>query len=154
MYLQIILLILFICACCTVYYNSKKEHFWFIPQSMHLEKNDGLSNVCSNLGRHDCKRTAECGYCTLPNGDSQCVPGDWNGSINGQQCTEYEYGTNYASLSLVDPKQPYWVTPQESWNWTKPIYSQHIDVPIPSNEGEMYFRHGTPPQEHVKKLNI
>jgi hypothetical protein len=113
---------------------------------MQLENNDGTGSECANLNRHDCRRQASCGLCTLTNGEEQCVDGDWNGPTNGQDCTQYEYGNHYANLSLVDPRQPYWINPNEQINWKKPIYEGKNILPKPSDEGDIYYRHGSPPR--------
>lgn len=139
MFWQIIILFTLICVCCTLYWKTK-EHFWFIPQSMYLGNNDGTGKSCANLSRYDCKRRAECGYCKLPNGASQCIAGDWTGSLDGTDCEQYEYGTDYANISMIDPPQPYYVEPNRYWNFEKPIYLHH-DHPEPISEGAKYFHH-------------
>lgn len=147
MFLQITLLIILFLACCTIFYK-KYEHFFFIPQSMRLIDDE----QCTNLSRYDCKHTANCGYCTMVNGDSMCIPGDWNGPRNGQDCVNYEYGTDYANLSLVAPPQPYWVEPNRYWNWTEHLHHDYLGYPQPMQEGNQYFRHSDPPQQHHKKI--
>lgn len=121
MIFQIIVFTLFICICCTVFFRTR-EHFWFIPPGMKLENNDGTGGECVGLNRHDCRRQASCGLCVPPNGDIQCVGGDWNGPTNWQDCIQYEYGNHFANLSLIDPHQPYWSNPNKQINWKKPIY--------------------------------
>jgi hypothetical protein len=147
MLFQIIILIIFTCACCTVFYKST-EHFWFVPPSTKIENNDGTGNECINLNRHECKRQASCGLCTLTNGEKQCVGGDWNGPLNGQDCVQYEYGNYYANLSLVDPEQPYWSNPNLLIDWKKPIYNDKNNEPHPSDEGDIYFKRGSPPKNY------
>lgn len=144
MYIQIILLIIFICVCLTFTWKVR-ETFDFIPQSMSL---------CSNIigkNRHQCQRCANAGYCTTSSGDTICVEGDWKGPINGQDCIMYEYGNSYANLSLIDSPQPYWADTHRRWNWEAPIRSHH-DHPEPYSEGYKYFHHGNPPNEHHRRL--
>ena len=146
MWFQIIVIALLLLICGTVLWNNK-EHFWFIPQ--------GIS-ICDNvigLGRHACKRCTNAGYCTLPNGASQCVPGDFHGPYNGQDCTTYEYGNDYANLSLIDPPQPYFVEPNRYWNYPEHIITEKTETrPITEVENQLMFRHGSPPQDHHRKL--
>ena len=157
-YLQLLMLIAFILICCTLSWKHV-ENFWFIPQGMSM-----CDNVIG-LNRHDCKRCANAGYCTLPNGESHCVNGDWLGSSNGQQCVQYEYGNDYANLSLIDPPQPYWsnslYSSHNPWNWhsnKSHIVERNEKIPEPlaydvgQTYGEQFFRHGTAPLEHHRKI--
>jgi len=101
--------------------------------------------MCSNvigLDRHQCKRCANAGFCATPNGDKMCVEGDWNGPKNDQQCIMYEYGNDYANLSLIDPQQPYFIDTHRRWNWEAPIRQYH-DFPQPIDEGLSLFHHGS-----------
>jgi hypothetical protein len=102
-----------LCALCMFGVSNAKEPFWFIPVGISICRNT------ANMTRHQCKRCTNAGYCTLSNGQSMCVPGDQNGPYNGDQCVFYEYGTDYNSLSLVDPPQPYWSEPHKRWHWNK-----------------------------------
>jgi hypothetical protein len=138
---MITILIIIFC----LYLRTRKEHFWFIPQNI----SNGLcdANNLINLNRHQCKRCANAGYCTMPNGESKCVEGDWRGSANGEDCVLYEYGNDYASLSLVDAPQPYFINTSDSWKWTNPIF-QKREIPQPINEGMNFFHHSKPLKHH------
>lgn len=147
MWIQIIGLVFFILACCFVFWNNK-EHFWFLPQGTSL-----CDNII-NLNRHQCKRCANAGYCTLPNGSKICVPGDFNGPKNGQDCSEYEYGNNYSNLSLIDPPQPYYIDPTTYWDWQKNIIQEkiHAEPYVETEEKYQEFRHSNDPNEHARRL--
>jgi len=125
--------------------KTTKEHFWFIPQNISSSICDTKNLI--NLNRHQCKRCANAGYCTMPTGESKCVEGNWNGPSNGQDCVLYEYGNDYANLSLVDSPQPYFINTSDSWNWTKPIF-QKRNIPQPVNEGMQFFHHSKPLKHH------
>ena len=147
-YLQTILFICFILICCTIAWNGK-EHFWFIPERI---------SICDNvlgLSRRDCKRCTNTGICTFSNGEQQCVPGDFRGPTNGQDCVQYEYGNDYANLSLIDSPQPYWAdtirVTNKPWHWKQPIHEPR-GIPQPSPEEILFFRHGSSSQQHHKKL--
>lgn len=150
MWFQLIIFIIFILVCLTLF--QYKEHFWFIPQGMILPVNDGTGEICSGLSRYDCKRNSACGMCYPPTVNPVCVAGDWNGPLNGSDCVAYEYGTDYANLSLIDPQQPYFVEPNRYWDWTKHLHSKIDNIPRPLQEGGKYFHHGNPPQQHHRKL--
>jgi hypothetical protein len=147
MWIQIFIIIFFLLACGTLFWKNK-EHFWFLPQGTKL-----CQNVI-NLDRHQCKRCANAGYCTLPNGMKLCVPGDFNGPLNGQDCSEYEYGNDYANLSLIDPPQPYYVDTNKSWNWTKPIFQKKLYAQpyVETSSQYPYFRHNEDPLVHQRRL--
>jgi len=129
----VILTILSTVFVCT---HHRIEKFWFIPAGMHLGNNDLDGKDCVGLPRHDCKRTANCGWCSEPNDDinaGKCVHGDWNGNISKDKCTKYEYGLDYRNLSLVDPEEPYFIAPNTHWNWTQKIFeTKQIARPIES----------------------
>jgi len=147
MWIQISFIVFFLLACCFVFWNNK-EHFWFLPQGTKLCKN------IINLNRHQCKRCANAGYCTLPNGEKICVPGDFNGPLNGQDCSEYEHGNDYANLSLIDPPQPYYIEPNQTWNWTNNITQEkiHVEPIVETSSKYPLFRHNNQPYEHNRKL--
>ena len=144
MFVQIILLIIFIVVCCTVFWYEKKEPFWFIPQGI------SICDDVTGLSRHQCKRCTNAGYCTLPNGEHQCVHGDSRGPYNGQYCQLYEYG-DMANLSLIDPQEPLWVDMNGHWDWPSHL-GKHHEYPKPISEEETFFRHGTHPLEHHRKI--
>jgi hypothetical protein len=135
MIIKIIILILFICICLTLFFIKKKEPFWFIPPNTKLCKS------CANKSRFECRRCSECGVCTMPSGESYCVEGNQEGPYNGQDCVAYEYGNDYANLSLIDPKQPYWLEPNRYWNWNMPIYANKNKPVKPSETFPLYSLH-------------
>lgn len=147
MWIQILIIIFFILACCTVFWN-KKEHFWFLPQGTKM-----CDNVI-NLNRHQCKRCSNAGYCTLPNNKKICVPGDFNGPLNEQDCSEYEHGNSYANLSLIDPQQPYFVNPEQMFDWEKNIMHEkiHAEPLLETSDKYPAFRHSNSPYEHQRRL--
>lgn len=143
--LQILIIVCLTLVCGTLFWNGK-EHFWFIPEGSHMcESVNGLS-------RDECKRCANGAWCTLPSGNASCIEGDMNGALDGQACDMYEYGAYNRSLSLVNPPQPYWANTTKSWNWNTP-YRHKPTIPKPVDEGIMYFRHGSPPTDHIKKFS-
>lgn len=140
-YIQSILFICFILICCTFVWNNK-EHFWFTTE--------GIS-ICDNvtgLSRHACKRCTNAGLCTFSNGEQQCVLGDFRGPLNDYDCVQYEYRNDYA---LIDSPQPYWVNTNKIWHWKQPKHKSYGNPKL-APVGYKFFRHGSPPQKHHKKL--
>ena len=123
-----ILLILFLCLVCATWISESKkvENFWFMPNG---------SKICDDLnglGRHECLRCANAGYCTNPLGENSCVEANINMKpLNGQDCISFQYGNDLTHISLIDPQEPYWVEPNRYWN-----PNEHINLQLP--EGQEY----------------
>lgn len=145
--IKIIIIFVLLSVCCFAFWN-KREHFWFIRQGMHM------CNSFADLDRTECLKCANAGYCTLPNGEKQCISGNIDGRYDeSKDCQMWEYGgnNNYVNLSLIDPPQPYFVEPNRYWDFTDHLRTPREEIQ-PTPDGQLFSKHGSPPQEHHRKL--
>lgn len=100
MLIQIIIFILLLSACCTIYWK-RIEHFWYYPTNVLFCPN------CKYKNRQTCKTCANCGFCQVKNGDGMCVEGDKNGAFYKKDCIAWEYGEPINTPMYAPPTQYY-----------------------------------------------
>ena len=100
MYLQIIILVILLCICCT-FYVGHREGFWFFPPNIEYCAN------CSYRNRRSCRSCNNCGYCINKKGQGECVSSDLNGPLFLTDCVSWEYGNPLNNPVRVSPTQYY-----------------------------------------------